>query len=312
MIFSILAIVFFGTILIGVPVAFGMGLASASVILFVQGLEPTIIARRVYFSLGSFPLLAIPLFTMLGILAERAQMLPRLVVWLQMVLGRTRAGMAYVTVSSGMLFAGISGTAVSDIASLGRTLIQLMTRAGYPVDFSAALIGVTSVIGPIIPPSVAMIIYALAVGNISVGAMFLGGAVPGVLFGFGFMAIAWYFTRRYSYGTVYERPKLRELARQTFLMLPLLLLPVIIIGGIVSGVFTVTESAAIGVVYTLVVGLASKPRLRLKDIRDAMIYSAIISAVAGMLLATGGIMSWLFDLRGCHRGSRQHHDLVYP
>ena len=165
-------------------------------------MEPTILVRRFYYALNSFPLLAIPLFIMLGVLADRARMLPQLVVWLQMILGRLRGGMAYINVVAAMLFAGISGTAVSDIASLGRMLIQLMTRAGYPLTYSAALTSATSIIGPIIPPSVAMIIYALAVGNVSVGAMFAGGAIPGVLFGVGFLVMAWFTTRRGKYGVV--------------------------------------------------------------------------------------------------------------
>lgn len=290
---AFLMIVLFGTILIGLPVAFGIGLASASWLLFFQGMEPTILARRIYFALGSFPLLAIPLFTMLGFLADRSQMLPRLVVWLQMLLGRMRGGMAYVNVGASMLFAGISGTSVSDIASLGRVQIQLMTRAGYPVEYSAAITAATAIIGPIIPPSVAMIIYALAVGNVSVGGLFFGGAIPGVLFGLGFAVMAWWTTRRRGYGVLFDRPSWPELLRQTFLIIPLLFLPVIIVGGIMFGVFTVTESAAIGVVYTVVVGFLSKPRLRLKDLYDAVIFSAVISSVAGMLLATGAIMSWL-------------------
>lgn len=290
---AFLMIVLFGTILIGLPVAFGIGLASASWLLFFQGMEPTILARRIYFALGSFPLLAIPLFTMLGFLADRSQMLPRLVVWLQMLLGRMRGGMAYVNVGASMLFAGISGTSVSDIASLGRVQIQLMTRAGYPVEYSAAITAATAIIGPIIPPSVAMIIYALAVGNVSVGGLFFSGAIPGVLFGLGFAVMAWWTTRRRGYGVLFDRPSWPELLRQTFLIIPLLFLPVIIVGGIMFGVFTVTESAAIGVVYTVVVGFLSKPRLRLKDLYDAVIFSAVISSVAGMLLATGAIMSWL-------------------
>lgn len=293
MMLAVLAIILFGAILLGLPVAFSLGLASASWIIFFQGLEPTILARRVYFALGSFPLLAIPLFTMLGFLADRTQMLPRLVTWLQMLLGRTRGGMAYVNVASGMLFAGISGTAVSDIASLGRVLIQLMTRAGYPVGYSAAVTAATSIIGPIIPPSIAMVIYALAVGNISVGGLFMAGAIPGFLFGIGFLAMAWSTTRRHKYGKLFDRPALKELAWQTLLILPLLFLPVIVVGGIVFGVFTVTESAAIGVVYTILVGILSKPRLRIRDLYDAILYSAIISSVAGMLLATGAMMSWL-------------------
>jgi TRAP-type transport system large permease protein len=285
--------IFFATIIIGVPIAFGMGLAGSTWVLFFQGMEPTILVRRFYYALNSFPLLAIPLFIMLGILADRAQMLPHMVVWLQMILGRLRGGMAYINVVAAMLFAGISGTAVSDIASLGRTLIQLMTRAGYPVTYSAALTSATSIIGPIIPPSVAMIIYALAVGNVSVGAMFAGGAVPGVLFGGGFLVMAWFTTRRGKYGIVQPWPTPVAFMKQTLRVLPLLVLPLIIVGGIFSGIFTVTESAAIGVAYTVVIGLFSKPRLRWKDIYDATLYSAVVSSVAGMLLGAGAIVSFI-------------------
>jgi tripartite ATP-independent transporter DctM subunit len=290
----VIGLIFFATIVIGVPIAFGMGLAGASWIIFFEGMEPTILVRRFYYALNAFPLLAIPLFIMLGMLADRARMLPHLVVWLQMLLGRLRGGMAYINVVSAMLFAGISGTAVSDIASLGRILIKLMTRARYPVTYSAALTAATSIIGPIIPPSVAMIIYALAVGNVSVGAMFAGGAIPGVLFGVGFLVMAWFSTRRGGYGVVQAWPSGRELLRQTVRVIPLLVLPVIIIGGIFSGVFTVTESAACGVAYTILIGFTlSRPRLRWKDIYDATLYSAVISSVAGMLLGAGAIVSWI-------------------
>ncbi len=285
--------IFFATILIGVPIAFGMGLAGATWILFFEGMEPTILVRRFYYALNSFPLLAIPLFIMLGMLADRARMLPHLVVWLQMILGRLRGGMAYINVVAAMLFAGISGTAVSDIASLGRTLIKLMTRAGYPVTYSAALTSATSIIGPIIPPSVAMIIYALAVGNVSVGAMFAGGAIPGFLFGGGFLVMAWFKTRRGHHGVVQDWPSAGDFLRQTIRVLPLLVVPVIIVGGIFSGAFTVTESAAVGVAYTVLVGFLSRPRLRLRDIYDATLYSAVISSVAGMLLGAGAMVSWI-------------------
>jgi tripartite ATP-independent transporter DctM subunit len=290
----VIAAIFFGGILVGVPVAFAMGAAGSTWILFFEGIEPTILARRFYHALGSFPLLAIPLFIMLGVLADRTGMLPHMVAWLRMLLGRLRGGMAYINVVSSMLMAGVSGTAVSDIASMGRVQIQMMTRAGYPVDYAAALTAATAIIGPVIPPSVAMIIYALAVGNVSVGAMFLGGAIPGLLFGLGFLAMSWYTTRRGQYGELVDRPAAGALLRETLLVVPLLALPVIIIGGIVTGIFTVTESAAIGVVYTIAIGLVMKPRLRFKDIYDATLYSAVISSVVGMLLGAGAIVSWIF------------------
>lgn len=298
MMLPVVGILFLITIVIGMPVAFGMGLATSSFILFVQGLEPTILARRFYSSLGSFPLLAIPLFTMLGILADRAHMLPRLVIWLQMVLGRMRGGMAYLNVLQSLVFAGAGGTAISDIASLGRVQIDLMVRAGYPVLYSAALTAATAVIGPIIPPSLAMIIYGMSVGNISVGGLFVAAIIPGLLFTAGFLVMTWYTTRRHSYGRVMERAPFREIVKHTIYVMPLLMLPLIIIGGIMLGIFTVTESAGIGVVYTLIVGLLSRPRLRWKDIHDSIVYSAIISSVVGMLLATGAIISWLFAFDG--------------
>jgi tripartite ATP-independent transporter DctM subunit len=298
MMLAFIGIVFFATVAIGVPVAFGMGLAGATWILFFEGLEPTILARRLYFALGSFPLLAIPLFIMLGFLAERTGMLPQLVTWLRMLFGRTRGGMAYVNVVASMLFAGVSGTAVSDIASLGRILIQLMTRAGYPVAYAAALTSATSIMAPIIPPSVAMIIYALAVGNISVGAMFMAGVVPGLLFGGGFLTMAWYSTRRHKYGILLDRPSGREVFAQTLRVVPFLVLPVIIVGGIRFGVFTVTESAAIGVSYTLLFGFLRTPRLTLKDVYEATVYSAVASSVAGALLGAGAIVAWIMTYNG--------------
>jgi tripartite ATP-independent transporter DctM subunit len=290
---AILGLIFFATLIIGVPVAFGMGLAGGTWVLLFAQMEPTILVRRFYHALGSFPLLAIPLFIMLGVLADRARLLPQLVLWLQMLCGRMRGGMSYINVVSAMLFAGISGTAVSDIASLGRLLIQMMTRAGYPLTYSAALTAATSIIGPIIPPSVAMIIYALATGTVSVGALFAGGAIPGVLFGLGFLVMAWRTTMRKGYGEVFERPPARVVARQTLRVAPLLVLPVIIVGGIFSGVFTVTESAAVGVAYTVLIGVVRRPRLRLRDLYDAILYSAVISSVAGMLLGVGAIVSWI-------------------
>ena len=173
MMLAVIGVIFLATIVIGVPIAFGMGLAGSTWILFFEGIEPAILMRRFYASLNSFPLLAIPLFIMLGILADRAGFLPRLVVWLQMILGRLRGGMAYINVVSAMLFAGISGTAVSDIASLGRTLIQLMTRAGYPLTYSAALTAATSIIGPIIAAVPAVLLALTAGVDVAIAALIL-------------------------------------------------------------------------------------------------------------------------------------------
>lgn len=293
MMLTVLSSIFILSILIGVPIAFGMGLAGVSWILFFEGLDASIFARRMYTVLSSFPLLAIPLFIMIGFLADRCGMLPQLVRWLQLLLGRFKGGMAYINVTGSMVFAGVSGSAVSDVASLGRVEIEMMRQAGYPVPYSAALTAVSSIIAPIIPPSVAMVIYALAAGNVSIGGLFMAGAVPGLLMGGGLLAISWYKARSGLYGTLVDRPDLPTILRQTVRVVPLILLPIIIVGGIVTGVFTVTESAAIGVVYTIIIGFVLTRQLRLKDLYDATIYGAVVSSVLGMLIGAGAIVSWI-------------------
>jgi TRAP-type C4-dicarboxylate transport system permease large subunit len=190
-----------------------------------------------------------------------------------------------------MLFAGISGTQ-SPTSRVWPDLTEA-DASRISVTYSAALTSATSIIGPIIPPSVAMIVYALAVGNVSVGAMFAGGAVPGFLFGGGFLVMAWFTTRRGKYGIVQAWPSAADFFRQTLRVLPLLVLPLIIVGGIFSGVFTVTESAAVGVAYTVLVGFLSKPRLRLRT-------------------STTQRCTALDQLRRRHAARRGRHRLLYP
>ena len=235
----------------------------------------------------------IPLFVVIGYLAERAGLLSDLVAWLLMLLGRLKAGMAYVNIVNSMFFAGISGTAVSDVASLGRIEIKLMEEAGYPRAHSAALTAASSICGPIIPPSVAMIIYALAAGNVSIGGLFLAGAIPGFVLGAGMMVMCWWHARKGQYGILQDRPPLRDLLWQTARVAPLLILPLIILGGITSGVFTVTESAAIGVVYVLLIGFLYTRQLAWRDVRDAIVYSAVVSSVLGMLMGSGVVIGWI-------------------
>jgi tripartite ATP-independent transporter DctM subunit len=281
------------TLLLGVPIAFGMGLAAALWIVFVEGLEPSILVRRMYGIMSTFPLLSIPLFTMIGALAERCGLLPELVKWLQMLLGRLRGGMAYINVANSMVMGGVSGTAVSDVASLGRIEIQVMKRAGYPASYAAALTASTAVIAPIIPPSVAMIIYALAAGGVSIGGLFMAGIVPGLIMGLGLWVMAWFKSRRANFGHRLDRPEARVILHQTFKVLPFLVLPVIIVGGIISGIFTVTESAAVGVTYVLLIGFFVTRSLSLKDVYETVLYSSVISSVVGLLLGTGAILSWI-------------------
>lgn len=289
----VIGIIFLLALVVGVPIAFGMGLAGATGILFVAGLDPSLLVRRMYGILSSFPLLAIPLFSMIGLLADRCGLLPELVKWLQMLLGRMKGGMAYINVAASLLMGGVSGTAVSDVAALGRLEIQMMTRAGYSVPFSAALTASTAVIAPIVPPSVAMVIFGLAAGGISIGDLFMAGLIPGLVMALGMAAMAYFKSRNLDPVHFVDRPSLSVLTVQTLRILPFVLLPVIIVGGIIGGVFTVTESAAVGVVYTLLIGFVVTRTLSFRDVYDAVIYSSIISSVVGMLMGAGAIVSWI-------------------
>lgn len=277
---------------IGVPIAFALGIAGSLYIVVVDGLPGEILVRRIFYALNSFPLLAIPLFILMAHLSERAGLIPRLVKWLLLLVGRLRGGMAYINVIASFLMAGVSGTAVSDVAELGRIEISMMRKAGYSLEFSAALTAATSVIGPVIPPSVAMVIYALAAGNISIGGLFLAGVIPGIM-----MAVLLFTLCRWKSGQETQRhsdrPPLAIFARETVRVLPLLALPLIILGGIISGIFTVTESAAVGVVYILAIGFLVTRELRVKDMVKGLVYAAETSAVLGMLMGTGAIVSWI-------------------
>jgi tripartite ATP-independent transporter DctM subunit len=290
---AVIGSIFFLTLLIGAPIAICLGLAGAVYAVFWLGLPPSLLVRRMYYVLDSFPLLAVPLFIMLGHLSERAGLIPRLIEWLQLLIGWMRGGMAYVNVIATMIFSGISGTAVADVASLGRIMITMMRKTGYDHAFSCALTAANSIMGPIIPPSVAFIIYALAVGNVSIAAMFLAGAIPGIVMGLSLLAYSWYRTRGTPVAPDVRMPRPRQVVVSTFGVLPILVLPFIILAGVVGGLVTVTESAAIGVAYVVFYGFAVSRELKLRDIYDSLVYAATTSSILGMLMGAGAIVAWL-------------------
>lgn len=287
-----LSLIFATCLVLGVPIAFSLGIAGALYIVYAEGLSVELLSRRMFYAMNSFPLLAIPLFIIIGDLAERGGMLPRLVEWLKLLVGWSRGGRAYMNVIGSLIFAGVSGTAVADVASMGRLEIQMMRRAGYSLEFSASLTAASSIMGPIIPPSVAMVIYALAAGNISIVGLFLAGIIPGGLIALVLLLLSWHKTRQGEFETQ-PFPPLRILARHTFQVAPLLLLPLIIIGGVTGGIFTVTESAAIGTVYVIFIGFFVTRELTFYGIYKSIIYSAEMSAVLGLLMGTGAIIAWI-------------------
>ncbi|MFB3816847.1 MAG: TRAP transporter large permease [Candidatus Methylomirabilales bacterium] len=285
---------FFATILLGVPVAFCLGFAALAFLL-ITGRESLLIIPTLMFSgIDSFPLMAIPFFVMAGDLAERSGILPNLVKLAKALVGHWRAGLAHVSIVTEMFLSGVTGTAVGDAAAIGSIFIPSMVREGYSPRFAAVLTASASIMGPIIPPSVGMLIYAFVQGGtVSVAALFLAGVVPGVLVGLGLMVLSHCIAVKRNYPVSHDKFRVGEVFRTLGGALPGLAAMLIILGGILSGVFTPTEAGAAAVAYVLLVGTLFTQKLSLRSIRDSLYNTAITSAIIFMLMATAKVCAWL-------------------
>jgi len=291
-----IALTFFATALVGVPIAFALGLASLAAVLVSSDLPLRMIPERMAAAVDSFPLLAIPLFMLAGELMERAGILARLVEFARSLVGHIRGGLAHVCVVSEMILSGVTGTAVGDAAALASVFLGPMKRE-FDEEFGAAVVAAAANIGPIIPPSAAMIVYAIMAGSsVSIAGLFLAGLVPGVLIGAGMMTLAWAMARRRGYPVTGRRPRAGAVARATGRALPVLLMPVVVIGGMVGGVFTATEAAAVAVVYALVVGFLVTRELRPRDLGPALVRSAITTSIVVALIALASSVTFLLTV----------------
>lgn len=282
--------VFLTFLMIGLPVFFGL-LAAPGILLWLNGdvKDLTLLYRNVYNGMDSFPLMAIPFFMLAGELMNRGGITMRLVEFSQAMMGHLRGGLAHVNVLSSMLFAGLSGSAVADTSALGSMLIPAMEKQGYTRKFAAAITAASSVIGPIIPPSGIMIIYAYVMGE-SVAALFLAGIVPGIMVGLGLMAMVKVLADRYDFPIATRKHTWPERGKASLKAFFPLLTPVIILGGILAGVFTPTEAAAVAVAYAIVIGLFVLRTLKLRDLPDVLTRAGLTSAV--VLLLVGAAMAF--------------------
>ncbi|MBI2544723.1 MAG: TRAP transporter large permease [Candidatus Rokubacteria bacterium] len=291
-----IALTFFATALVGVPIAFALGLSSLAAVLVSSDLPLRMIPERMVAAVDSFPLLAIPLFILAGELMESAGILSRLVEFARVLVGHIRGGLAHVCVVCEMILSGVTGTAVGDAAALASVFLGPMKRE-YDEEFGAAVVASAANIGPIIPPSAAMIVYAIMAGSsVSIAGLFLAGMVPGILIGVGMMALSYVIARRRRYPISGERPRLREVALRTWQALPVLLMPVVVIGGMVGGVFTATEAAAIAVVYAVVVGFFVTRELQVAHLWPALIRSAATTSIVVILIALASSVTFLLTV----------------
>lgn len=294
---EVLVLVFsFLTLLaIGVPIAWSIGASSlVTMLISIDSLSAfTTMAQRVGTSLDSFTLLAIPFFILAGQVMNKGGIATRLIKFAKNLMGSLPGGLAHVNVVAAMLFGAVAGSAVAAATAVGSVLGPRMEKEGYSKEFGAAVNITSSTTGLLIPPSNILIIYSLASGGVSIAALFLAGYLPGILTGLLLMGVAAIWAKKKNYPTG-ERASFKELTKSFIEAIPSLLLLIIVIGGIVAGIFTATEASAVAVLYTIILGFYYK-ELSLKKLPDLFLSSVNTTAIVMLLIGTSIGMSWVMS-----------------
>jgi tripartite ATP-independent transporter DctM subunit len=291
----ILTVSFILFLLINVPIAISIGLSTLLTIMYVMGSvdgAAKIIAQRMATGIDSFSLLAIPFFILAGLFMGRGGIARRLIEFASALVGRFRGGLAYVNVLTCMLFGSISGSAVAAVSAVGGFMIPEMNKKGYHRDFNVAVSTTAATTGLMIPPSNIMIVYALVSGGVSILAMFMAGILPGIVFGLLLMLVSGIISRKRNYGAG-DKASLMQILRAFRRAILSLLLIVIVLGGILKGIFTATEAAAIAVVYAFILAVVIYKEVKIKEIPEIMLQCGITTAVVMLLIATSAGMSWI-------------------
>lgn len=287
---ALLFVVFLGCLVLGVPVAISLGLSSLCY-LIVSGIPVVVMAQKVFTGIDVFVLLSIPGFILAGNLMNSGGITERIIRFANAMVGWIRGGLGLTNISASMFFGGVTGTAVADAASIGGVMIPGMKKAGYPADFSAAVTAASSTVGPIIPPSVPMIIVG-ALSGISVGQMFMAGAIPGIMMGLAMMVTCYIIARRRNFPRE-EWQGFGELLRAFLSAFWALAMTAIIIYGLLSGIATPTETAIVACVYALVVGAFVYRELPLAKVPKIIIDSGISAASILSLVGFANVFGWI-------------------
>ena len=290
----VLFLVFAILLLLGVPIAFSIGIATVATMLISIDVFPalTTVAQRMAGGLDSFSLLAIPFFILSGQLMGQGGIARRLIDFARSLVGMLPGGLAFVNVISCTLFGAISGSAVAATSAIGSFMMPVMEKDGYPREFNAALTAASSTTGLLIPPSNILIVFAVASGGVSISALFVGGYLPGILVALGLMLVSAAYAKKYNFPAG-ERVRFATVLQTTSAALPSLFLIVLIIGGILGGIFTATEAGAIAVLYALVLSVFVYREVQIKDLSGVLLNSAKTTAIVMLLIATSTAMSWI-------------------
>ncbi len=293
---TVLFLTFFVLLLINMPIAFALGIAALTTLLVDDTLPINSIVTRAFVGVDSFTLLAIPFFIIAGELMNACGITERIVAFARSLVGHIRGGLAHVSIVSSMFFSGISGSATADASALGSMMIPAMKKNGFDADYAVAVNASSSAMGPIIPPSIMMVIYG-SIANVSIAQLFLGGFVPGLIVGLGLMGMAYVIARKRNYPapTRSELPPVISAFRGAAWALAM---PVIILGGIFSGIFTATEAGVVAVAYAALVGTFVYKTLTFKLVAKLLVDAAVTTAAAMFLIAMATSFAWLLAWAG--------------
>ncbi len=285
--------VLLGLIFVGVPIGFAL-MMTATGMMYAADINLMMIPVQMFSGTNAFPLLAIPLFILMGELMSATSISERLIDLASALVGWIRGGLSQVNVVTNMFMAEMSGSGVADAAALSKIFVPEMERAGYPKAFAGAITSSAATLGIIIPPSIPMVLYGITT-NTSIRDLFLGGIIPGILLGGGFMIANYVFARRGNHPVdrAFELPRLGVALKRA--VVPLLI-PVIVLGGIIGGIFTATEGAAIAVVYALVIGFFVTRVLKISDLPGVLFRAAVTAAMVGALIAFAATVTFVFTI----------------
>ncbi|WP_295849604.1 TRAP transporter large permease [uncultured Xylophilus sp.] len=283
---------------IGVPVAFALGLATAVTLIFAESYPLLVLLKETFTGIDSFPLMAVPFFILAAELMSGGSLTEVLLRFAGQFVGHKRGGLGYTNVVSLTFFSGISGSALADAAGPGSMLIRMMDKAGYGRAYAAALTASTAIVGPIIPPSIIMIIYALQDESVSVSSLFVAGIVPGILIAVAMCIVNYRVSKARNYRGDGQLPSLREIAATTWKALPAILLPVVILGGMRAGWFTPTEASVVAVFYALLCGKYVYRTLQWKAVPDILARSALLSASVLIIIGLSASFAWVLTIEG--------------
>jgi tripartite ATP-independent transporter DctM subunit len=286
-----IASIFLILLAVGIPIAFVLGISSV-VYLWKTQMPYVLVSQRVFVGLDNFLILAVPLFILAGKLMNASGITRRLIDFFYIIIGHIRGGLAYVNIVASVFFAGITGAGAADTAAIGSIMIPAMKNEGYSPEYSGAVTAISSTIGPTIPPSIAMVVYG-AMAEASIAKLFLAGFIPGLLLGLAQVLVAGYFARRQKFPVRQKVLSVRTVTEGFFNTILAILMPIILLGGILSGIFTPTEAAGVAVLYALIVGFFIYRELKVSRLIKILYETSVLTGTILIILAMAHLFGWI-------------------